>query len=141
MKFKKIILSGIAGGLGNILIGSIFSTITNILFKDYFKIAPRSLDLKFPFFTLIPLVWFLIGIIWSLVYSILNNGIPGKGIFKGITYGFLLWLVSSIPINILGYFNSQDVYLLANIATDLIQYPAVCLIISAVYEKSAKSKS
>ncbi len=32
---------------------------------------------------------------WVLVFAVLYKGIPGKGIKKGLMYGFLIWLAAS----------------------------------------------
>ena len=39
----------------------------------------------------------VVGLILALVYGVLHNGIPDKGISKGIQFGFWVWLVGSVP--------------------------------------------
>lgn len=43
---------------------------------------------------------FLVGLIGAflfvLVYAIVYSGIPGFGVKKGLTYGFLIWLISAL---------------------------------------------
>lgn len=39
----------------------------------------------------------VVGLILALVYTIVQNGIPDKGIGKGIQYGFWVWLAGTVP--------------------------------------------
>jgi len=39
----------------------------------------------------------VVGLILALVYAVIQNGIPDKGIGKGIQYGFWVWLVGTVP--------------------------------------------
>jgi len=43
----------------------------------------------------ITIIGLIPALLFSLVFVILYKGIPGKGIKKGVTYGILVWLVSS----------------------------------------------
>jgi len=40
----------------------------------------------------------LLGAIWGVIYSILYDGIPGKGIKKGFVYGCIVFFISDIYI-------------------------------------------
>lgn len=37
------------------------------------------------------------GVIYGLVFSVIYKGIPGSGALKGLSYGFLLWVVGTLP--------------------------------------------
>lgn len=39
---------------------------------------------------------FIISVIFVSVFAYLYKGIPGKGVKKGMTYGFLVWLVGTV---------------------------------------------
>lgn len=51
------------------------------------------------------------GFLFGLVYALLKSGIPGKR--KGLTYGFLIFLVASIPA-------AMSIFLIINIPSALI---------------------
>ena len=140
MKIKKILFAGIAGGLGNILIGSLLAYLTNWILTKYFNVPEANFGMSFPLVFLLPVTSFVIALIWVFVFALLHNGIPGFKWIKGFIFGLLLWLVSSIPQNILQYLASNDISTIANIVSDLIQYPLVCLIFGIVYEVTDGNK-
>ena len=41
--------------------------------------------------------YFVQSLLFVLGYSLLYNGIPGKGIQKGVQYGFWLWMIGTLP--------------------------------------------
>ncbi len=36
-------------------------------------------------------------IIFAAMYALLFNGIPREGVKKGVTYGFIVWLIGALP--------------------------------------------
>lgn len=42
------------------------------------------------------LVGFIVALLFALVYAVFYKGIPGKGVNKGLHYGFFIWLVSAL---------------------------------------------
>jgi hypothetical protein len=44
------------------------------------------------------------GIIFGLIFSVLYNGIPGKGWKRGFNFGLLLWFVGTVPGMLMTYF-------------------------------------
>ena len=132
---KKTLLSIIISGIINILIGNILIfSITNLSNKIFNLQTPELY--KFPNNLLLPILSVISAAIWTIVYSIIYKGLPGKnGILKGLLYGFILWLVSSIPMNLLDFLANNQVYYLIKIVPELIQYIIVCLIIGILYDK------
>ncbi len=62
---------------------------------------------------------FITGIIFAFLYGIFRGTVPGKDIIsKGLSYGFLIFLVASIP-------SYLSLYLLINLPAMLIFYWAV----------------
>ncbi len=46
--------------------------------------------------TILSIVWgFLTAILFTLMYAVLYKGIPGKGVKKGIIYGFIVYLIGT----------------------------------------------
>lgn len=58
------------------------------------------------------------GILFAAVYTVLGCCLPGKGMEKGIHYGFLVWLVAGIP-------STLSMILLINLPLDLIAIWAI----------------
>jgi hypothetical protein len=55
------------------------------------------------------------GLFLALVYAIIREGVPGTGARRGITYGFLVFLLAGLP-------GSLSLYLLINLPSALIAY-------------------
>lgn len=53
------------------------------------------------------------GILLAYVYSLVREGIPGKGIMKGVNYGAILYLAAGLPM-------TMTLYLLINLPAMLI---------------------
>lgn len=137
---KKTLLTGIISGIANVLIGSALIFFTTYILNNFLKIQIPEL-FKFPNFLLLPILSVISALIWTIAYSIIRNGIPGKnGILKGSIYGFILWFVCSIPFNLLEYLSTNQPYYLLKIIPELAQYLIVCLIIGIVYENLLKNK-
>ncbi len=55
------------------------------------------------FFAVSILFNFVTGLIFAVAYSLLRNSVPGTGLMKGLNYGGLLFLLSSIPASLSTY--------------------------------------
>lgn len=42
--------------------------------------------------------YFTTSLLFVLGYSIFYNGIPGRGLHKGLQYGFWIWIIGSVPV-------------------------------------------
>lgn len=76
-----------------------------------------------------------LALVW--VYAILLKAIPGKGVCKGLWYGFYVWLVGFLPVNFSIYMTmviaqTVIVYWLVN---GLVASLIAGVIITAVYKK------
>ena len=138
---KKILLSGLISGIVNIIIGNALIFLTTNILNNILNLQIPEL-FKFPNNLLLPILSVISAAIWTIAYSIIRNGIPGKsGIIKGLIYGFIIWFVSSIPLNLLEYLANNQIYYLLKIIPELIQYLIVCLIIGIVYENLFKKEA
>lgn len=141
MKIKKILFAGIIGGIVNVIIGNALIFFTTNILKDTFDLTVPEL-FKYPNFLLLPILSVFIAFIWAIAYAIINKGIPGKiAIFKGLFYGFIVWFISSIPLNLLEYLANGQIYYLFKIVPEFVQYIIICFIICMVYETVDKKKS
>lgn len=46
---------------------------------------------------------FIVGILYAAVFRVIEEGIPGTGIQKGLCYGFILFLISGLPFLLTTY--------------------------------------
>jgi len=44
------------------------------------------------------LSYFVTGLLFALGYANFYNGIPGRGLHKGLQYGFWIWMVGATPV-------------------------------------------
>jgi len=94
---KKVIIAGIVGGIVNtiysILVcsGIMMPYLEEITGKDFW--IPNTVA----HIAIMTVFSFLICILWAFGYAILYKGIPGVGLSKGVSYGFLLWLLGILP--------------------------------------------
>ena len=96
MNIKKIILSSVAIWITSAVLG--FLT-CGWLFNWVYQLPPNIW--KTPEVMATNLIWMnLIGLLTAIIFvsifALLYKGIPGQGIKKGINYGFIIWLVSSL---------------------------------------------
>jgi hypothetical protein len=89
------------------------------------------------------LLGLLIALIFVFVYAWLYKGIPGKGIKKGLTYAFIVWLVSAFSgmITMPFYMTISWVVVIYWILNGLVGNLIFGLILGAIYkEKEASAK-
>ncbi len=99
MNWKKIfgvgILLWIVGSvLGWLTCGWLFNWIYTDLSPALFKTSEQMMATAN--MAIMSLFGLLAGIIFVFVYAVLYKGIPGKGYKRGMMYGFLLWMVTSL---------------------------------------------
>ena len=77
----------------------------------------------------------LLAVVVALVYAVLFEGIPGRGVRKGLAFGLVVWLVGVLPATF-------TMYILVNISgwavlyftlQGLAEYLAYGAIIAAIY--------
>jgi hypothetical protein len=78
-----------------------------------------------------------LALLYSTVFHILRTGIPGTGIRKGLNFGILLFLLSSLP-SILGMWmliNLPVKFFIAGLVFGLINYLIGGVVISWAFQK------
>jgi len=97
MNLKKVLIAGVAAGIVNtiysILVcsGLIMPYLEEITGSDFWvenTVSHIAIMTVFSFSTCI---------LWAFGYALLYKGIPGSGLIKGVSYGFLLWLLGILP--------------------------------------------
>lgn len=98
MNWKRFILSAILIWI----VGSVMAMLTcGWLFNWVYEIPPRiwvdpETIMSTPNMVGSYAGGLIISILFVLVYAVLYKGIPGKGVKKGLMYGFLVWLVGAV---------------------------------------------
>jgi len=89
---KKIIIGGVLAGLVIMVVGFISGS----MLEGLYRLSPAGI-FKTPNLTNLIVYYFVVGLILAYVYSILKNAVPGNGMQKGMIFGFLVFLVGTIP--------------------------------------------
>jgi hypothetical protein len=128
----KWLLAGVVVATVSYFINALFT----ILFKNFYAQTPELLK---------PLsnVWmvqtllgnFSSGLIYALMFTVLQHGIPGKGITKGFFLGILLWAITVPPLLITYNTNVDTKLILSWLLTGLIATPLACIAVVLIYEK------
>jgi hypothetical protein len=107
---KKVVLSAVIYTIIAQIINIVGSIFTMSYYTDpaYFGLwsklmMPGNGPPGTEFFVASIAISFIIGIIFSGVYSFLKGSIPGKGLRKGINYGIMLFLVTGVPFTLTTY--------------------------------------
>jgi hypothetical protein len=97
INYKKLLIAGVTGGIINILYSIavcenlILPFLNPITGSDYW--VPNT-----PAHIAIMAVFSICAcIIWAFGFAVFYKAIPGSGIAKGISYGFLLWFIAILP--------------------------------------------
>lgn len=131
--------------LAGIIVATIsyfINAISTIFFRQLYAQTPELL-------TPLSNVWlvqtllgnFSSGLIYALMFTVLQQGIPGKGVVKGFFLGLLLWAITVPPILITYNVNLDTKLILAWLLTGLIATPLACIAVVLVYEKISDSSS
>ena len=125
LNFARIIGAGIIFAILSQIIHTLGSIPTMSFFMDptyypvWSKIMMPTEGPPPPSFFYAAIIFAIInGILLALVYAIIRGGIPGKGVKRGVVYGFLIFLVAGVP-------GALMLYLLINLPSALIAYWAL----------------
>ncbi|MBP7791594.1 MAG: hypothetical protein KA120_00835 [Candidatus Goldbacteria bacterium] len=134
-KLFKIIISGIVAGMILFIVSSIVYNYTgHISDPSLSHIFREKISMKW-FYKLL-IITAGTGIIMSIFYSIIYTGLPGGNIFKGIFWGFIVWLIivhqPLITMIVIGKFTMD--LLVSWIIQGLVSYVAAGISISLIYK-------
>jgi hypothetical protein len=93
MNIKKAIVCGLIGTVSIIIVGVICSQLLFALFP-YLKtgisgtIPPTKMAITMIWMGIIECIYF------AIIFGVFYEGIPQKGIHKGLIYGFVLWYIN-----------------------------------------------
>jgi hypothetical protein len=126
------VASFILGGGGYLLFGHMFSLEPTFLWRW----TPETMS------EMSPSWWVLLiagntalAIVVGLVYAVLYHGLPGRGIWKGLAYGLILWLIGVLPpaftMYVMTVINGRVIAYL--IAQGLVEYLAYGVLVALIY--------
>ncbi len=145
---KPIIIGGILFAIASqiILMGEVIATMDIYMMPEYFPVWSTLMmpDMGPPpaiFYAISISVSLGLALLYSAVYGILQNGIPGTGLRRGINYGILLFLISSLP-SMLGMWmliNLPAKFFIAGLAFGLVHYLAGGVIIAWAFQRFGRT--
>ena len=97
MNWKKVLIAGVVVWI----LSSVFGWLTcGWLFNWVYELPPNIWNE--PEVIMGNMLWsalltFVVSIVFVFVFALFYKGIPGKGVKKGIVYGFAVWLVGVLP--------------------------------------------
>lgn len=107
---KPILIASVLFTIASQLVIMIESAATMdiYLMPEYFPVWSKLMmpDMGPPpatFFAMSILVSFALALVYAAVFWIVSPGIPGEGFTKGLSYGLILFFISSVP-SLLGMF-------------------------------------
>jgi len=100
MNWKKGIIAGLVAGIVILIVGMLSGS---LLAVDYTKTPELWKPMTGNWWYNIIALDFLEGILYGIVFTLLYNGIPGKGWRKGLNYGLILWVIATVPGMLMTY--------------------------------------
>jgi len=98
--WKKGIIAGIVAGIIILIVGMI----SGYLFSADYAITPQLWKpMTGNWWYYMAAIDIIEGIIYGLVFTMLYDGLPGKGWMRGLNYGLILWFVGTIPGMLMTY--------------------------------------
>ena len=94
MEAKKVLISGIVAGFVLLMISFLIESIFAV---NYSAIPQIWKPMTENWIYQLLILEIIKGIIYAAVFGVIYKVLPGKGWKKGLNYGFILWLVATIP--------------------------------------------
>ena len=141
---KPIIIGGILFAVASqiILMGEMIATMDIYMMPEYFPVWSKLMmpDMGPPpaiFYAISISVSIGLALLYSTIFHILRDGIPGTGVRKGLNYGILIFLLSSLP-SMLGMWmliNLPVKFFIAGLVFGIIHYLIGGVVISWAFQK------
>ncbi len=144
VKVKRAVLAALVGNAASFIVGGGFY----VLIGRSFRPEPGS-----PFAAVLrwtpgrtfdmPAWWWVLLVVGNtvlafgpvFVYAILYDGIPGRGVWKGVWFGFLVWLAALLPVafTLAVIVNVSAALVMVAIFEPLAEYLIYGAIVAAIY--------
>jgi len=120
INITKVLFASLAIFFISFLVGGgsyfLFDWVFNLEPNAIWKWTPtQGFDMPTEWWTILFLLNIILAIAFVFIYALIEKGLPGKGIQKGLGFGIIVWIVGPIPA--LG-----TMYLMMNIATGALIY-------------------
>ena len=120
INITKVLFASLAIFFISFLVGGgsyfLFDWVFNLEPNAIWKWTPTlGFDMPTEWWTILFLLNIILAIAFVFIYALIEKGLPGKGIQKGLGFGIIVWIVGPIPA--LG-----TMYLMMNIATGALIY-------------------
>lgn len=140
INWKKSIIAGVVAGIVYIAVGMLVWYLPSSYLMPLYEASARLWKPMEPMIIWQAQMWglqLIEVIIFAAVFSLLYNGIPGKGVRKGLNYGFILWIVGTLPGMMLTYMTMAvpNAIVAHWLFGGLMELLIVGSVISLVYEK------
>lgn len=97
MDIKKVVISGIAGGIVLYILSTIAVLIIQAIFPFNYMDLPGLRETNDPIFLFFFLYPFVLSFAMAIVYKKFESALSGNFVEKGKKFGVKMWLVTSLP--------------------------------------------
>ncbi len=134
MRLKDIALTGLVAGL--VLIASEFIS-SLLLAVDYSESPSLWKPVTNVWWYQIIAISLVEGLIFSFVYTIFYKNLPGDKLKKGLSFGFLAWLIGTLPamLTIFIAMAVPNVVIFSWAVGALVNFLLMGCVVSVIYEK------
>lgn len=120
INISKVLFAGFAIFFISFLVGGgsyfLFGWVFNLEPSAIWKWTPvQGFDMPAGWWFILFLLNIILAVAFTFIYALIEKGLPGKGIQKGLSFGIIVWIVGPIPALV-------TMYLMMNIATGALVY-------------------
>jgi len=120
INITKVLLAGCTIFFISFLVGGgsyfLFSWVFDLEPHTIWKWTPtQGFNMSVEWWIILFLLNIILAIAFAFIYALIEKGLPGKGIRKGLNFGIIVWIVGPIPALV-------TMYLMMNIATGALMY-------------------
>lgn len=120
LNYKRILLAGLAIFFISFLIGGgsyfLFGKVFQLEPTNIWKWTPaQGFNMSAAWWIILFVLNIVLAVIFAFVFALIEKGLPGKGVQKGLGFGIIVWIVGPIPALV-------TMYLMMNIATGALAY-------------------
>lgn len=120
INITKVLRAGLAIFFISFFIGGgsyfLFGWVFNLEPIAIWKWTPaQGFDMPIGWWVILFLLNIILAIAFAFIYALIEKGLPGKGIQKGLGFGIIIWIVGPIPALV-------TMYLMMNIANGALIY-------------------
>jgi len=138
INWKKLLIAGVIGGIINIIYS--VAVCTNLILPFLETITgPEYWSANTPEHIAVMALFSIFAcIIWAFGFALFFKSIPGSGIIKGLSYGFLLWFIGILPQTVALHLHTQmwvEFNWLFLSVNSLIRWTILGIVFSLIYKE------